>query len=83
MKPLLDYLNAIPLDARDSFAARCGTSFDYLRQVGYGNRACTETLAINLERESRRALLCEWLCPKADWAYVRSSKLPRTPAPPP
>lgn len=80
MKTLLDYLNAIPLDARDSFAARCGTTFDYLRQVGYGNRTCTERLAINLERESRRALLCEVLCPDADWAFVRSTKKIRTPA---
>lgn len=70
---LIEYLNAIPLTERDGFAARCGTSFDYLRQVGYGNRACTETLAINLERESDRALLCEQLCPKADWAYIRAT----------
>lgn len=73
---LIDYLNAIPVEARESFAARCGTSFDYLRQVGYGNRTCTEKLAINLERESGRILLCEQLCPEADWAFIRSTALP-------
>ena len=73
---LIDYLNAIPLDDRDTFAERCGTSFDYLRQIGYGNRACTEKLAINLERESNRILLCEVLCPDADWAYIRSAAAP-------
>lgn len=73
MKTLIDYLNAIPVEARDSFAARCGTSFDYLRQVGYGNRACTERLAINLERESGRMLVCEELCPEADWAFIRGA----------
>lgn len=71
--PLIEYLNAIPLTERDDFATRCGTSFGYLRQVGYGNRACTETLAINLERESGRTLVCEQLCPTADWAYIRST----------
>lgn len=70
---LIDYLNAIPVEAREPFAARCGTSFDYLRQVGYGNRVCTERLAINLERESGRMLTCEELCPAADWAVVRSA----------
>jgi DNA-binding transcriptional regulator YdaS (Cro superfamily) len=70
---LIDYLNALPVQARENFAARCGTSFDYLRQVGYGNRPCSETLAINLERESDRALICETLCPKADWAFIRST----------
>lgn len=73
---LIDYLNAIPVEAREPFAARCGTSFDYLRQVGYGNRACTEKLAINLERESNRLLTCEELCPSTDWAVVRSAPAP-------
>lgn len=70
---LIDYLNAIPVEAREAFATKCGTSFDYLRQVGYGNRACSEGLAINLERESKRQLLCETLCPKADWAFIRAT----------
>lgn len=73
---LIDYLNAIPVEARESFATRCGTSFDYLRQVGYGNRACTEKLAINLERESGRMLVCEELCPDADWAFIRAAPPP-------
>lgn len=74
---LIDYLNAMPLTARKSFAKRCGTSFDYLRQVAYGNRACKEALAINLERESGQMLTCEALCPDADWAYIRSTTAPR------
>ena len=73
---LIDYLNAIPLEARDSFAERCGTSFDYLRQIGYGNRPCTEKMAINLERESNQALVCEVLCPATDWAYIRAAAAP-------
>ncbi len=73
---LIDYLNAIPVEARESFAARCGTSFDYLRQVGYGNRACAEKLAINLERESGRMLTCEELCPDTDWAFIRATARP-------
>jgi len=82
---LIDYLNAIPVEARDPFAKRCGTSFDYLRQIGYGNRPCPEKIAINLERESNRILLCEELCPEADWAFIRStsSASRRRPAPQP
>lgn len=70
---LIDYLNAIPVEARGAFAKRVGTSFDYLRQIGYGNRPCPEKIAINLERESNRILLCEELCPEADWAFIRST----------
>lgn len=72
---LIDYLNAIPVEARDPFAKRVGTSFDYLRQIGYGNRPCPEKIAINLERESNRILLCEELCPETDWAFIRSTSL--------
>ena len=70
---LIDYLNAMPVEARASFAKKCGTSFDYLRQVGYGNRACSEKLAIVLERETNRELICEFLCPSADWAFIRAT----------
>lgn len=73
---LIDYLNAIPVEARDSFAKRCGTSFDYLRQIGYGNRPCPDKIAINLERESNRILVCEELCPETDWAFVRATTAP-------
>lgn len=83
MKTLIDYLNAMPVAEREQFAKRCGTSFDYLRQVGYGNRACTETLAINLERESNRTLQCETLCPKADWAFIRATAVPERQVTPP
>ena len=51
-------------------------NFNYLRQVGYGNRPCPEKIAINLERESNRILLCEELCPEADWAFIRSTPSP-------
>lgn len=74
MKQLLDYLNAIPVSDRDDFARRCGTSFDYLRQIGYGNRACSAELAIDLERESGGVLRCEDLNSRADWDFVRASK---------
>ena len=69
---LIDYLNSIPIADRESFATRCDTSFDYLRQVGYGNRPCREALAITLERESKGELVCEELCPDVDWAFIRA-----------
>lgn len=74
MKKLSDFLNAIPEDKRDAFASRCGTSFAYLRQIGYGNRPCTEGMAIKLERETDREFTCEELCPEADWAFIRAAK---------
>ena len=76
MKKLLSYLNELPPPDRGAFASRCGTSFDYLRQIGYGNRVCREALAINIERESSRAVTCEELRPDVDWAYIRASSPP-------
>ncbi|MDQ1924570.1 helix-turn-helix domain-containing protein [Massilia pseudoviolaceinigra] len=71
---LLDYLNALPVEARNPFAARCGTTFGHLRNVAYSNRLCREALAIALERESGGALTVEQLRPDGvDWAYIRGS----------
>lgn len=76
---LINYLKSIPRETRDTFAERCGTSFEYLRQVAYGNRVCREALAINIERESAGTVTCEELCPDGvDWAYIRGT--PVTPS---
>jgi DNA-binding transcriptional regulator YdaS (Cro superfamily) len=73
MKKFLSYLNELSAADRAAFAGRCGTSFDYLRQIGYGNRLCREALAINIERESGRAVTCEELRPDVDWAFIRAT----------
>ena len=45
----------------------------HLRNVSYGYRTCAESLAIAIERESRRKVRCERLRPDVDWAYLRRS----------
>jgi DNA-binding transcriptional regulator YdaS (Cro superfamily) len=74
MKTLLEFLNGLPVAEQRAFAKRCGTSIGYLRQIAYGHRKCPAELAINIERESVRAVVCEELCPTADWAYVRAER---------
>lgn len=59
--------------ARDDFARRCGTSPDYLLQIGYGNRKPKAALAVAIERESAGAVRCEQLLPDVDWHYLRQS----------
>ena len=75
MKQLLDYLNGLPVKEQEDFAKRCETTVGYLRQIAYGHRACPAHLAINIERESNRALVCEDLRPTGvDWAYIRAER---------
>lgn len=71
---LKDYLAGLASEeARAEFASRCATTPGQLRQVAYGARRAGEALAINIERESKRAVACEELRPDVDWAYLRSS----------
>lgn len=70
---LLDYLKSLSPEARTAFAEKCGTSVDYLFQLGYGKRQPKAELAIAIERESGRQVRCETLLPNADWAYVRGA----------
>lgn len=70
---LLSFLKSVPVSERDAFAARCETSWGYLLQIGYEKKNCGEKIAINIERESKRQVTCEELCPKTDWQVVRGS----------
>jgi DNA-binding transcriptional regulator YdaS (Cro superfamily) len=78
-KKLLSFLKSLPVDQsdRDTFAEKCGTSWAYLKQVSYGNKACQAWLAVNLERESKGTLKCEEICSEnVDWAYIRAAAPP-------
>ncbi len=70
---LLEFLKAMPVEARESFAAGCGTTIDYLFQVGYGNRKPKAALAVAIERESAGVVRCEDLLPDVDWGYLRGA----------
>lgn len=54
------------------FATRCKTSAGHIKQIIYRNRNCNPVLAIALERESGGKIICDDLCPNADFAYLRS-----------
>lgn len=73
MNAILKYLNGLPVPEQAAFAARCGTSVGYLRKAGSTGQRLGESLCINLERESCRAVVCENLRPDVDWAYVRGT----------
>lgn len=60
----------MPVPDRESFAARCGTSYGHIRNVAYG-KPCAEKLAINIDRESGGVVTCESLCPDVDFGYLR------------
>lgn len=62
---------------REAFAARCGTTLGHLRQVYYGNRSCDAGLAIEIEKHTNQAIMCEELRDGIDFAYLRNL-LPET-----
>lgn len=64
---------SMPMQERDAFAKRCGSSFAHVRNVAYGQKSCAEKLAINIDRESGGKVRCESLRPDVDWAYMRNS----------
>jgi DNA-binding transcriptional regulator YdaS (Cro superfamily) len=70
---LKDFFTALPVKERIEFAARCGTTYQQLKNVAYG-RPCGESLAINIERESAGQVRCETLRPDVDWGYLRGTE---------
>ncbi|MBK6414086.1 YdaS family helix-turn-helix protein [Sphingopyxis sp.] len=69
---LKTYLKTLNPDGREVFARRCGTSAGHLRNIAYG-KVCGEKLAVDIERESGRRVICETLRPDVDWQFLRQT----------
>lgn len=71
MERLLHYLNSLPPDEREGFAARCHTTVGYLRKACSKGQKLGETLCIRISYESAGAVTCEDLRPDVDWQEIR------------
>ncbi|CDY79440.1 hypothetical protein BGLT_02221 [Caballeronia glathei] len=67
------YLKKLTKDERQSLADLVDTSVAYLWQIAYKQRRCNESMAIEIEKASKRAVRVEDLRPDVDWAYIRDS----------
>lgn len=76
MEKLRKFLNGLPVDEQCDFAKRCGTTIKYLRKVLNSKKETNlgETICINIERESKRAVLVEDMRPDVDWKYIRGTR---------
>lgn len=70
---LHEFIKPLQKASLEAFATACLTTAGQLRQVAYGNRRPSASLAINIERESAGRVTCEELRPDVDWAYLRST----------
>lgn len=71
---LKKYVGGLRDDAeREDFAALCGTTFGHLRQIYYGNRTCDAGLAIEIEKNTNQAVMCEELRADIDFGYLRNA----------
>ncbi|MNN43688.1 hypothetical protein D3C81_1579360 [compost metagenome] len=71
---LLEYIKPLAKSDLDDLAARCKTSSGQIKQVAYGHRRASASLAIDLDRETKGQISCEQLRPDIDWAYLRVAK---------
>lgn len=68
---LHSFLLAMPVEGREEFAARCGTSVAYLTQLALGHRLASASMAIAIDRASDGAIPAESIRPGSDWEYIR------------
>lgn len=71
---LLDYINSMTTEEQFYFAKGCETTAAHIRNVAHGYSKCSEKLAINIERESKRTIECDDLRPDVDWDYIRGTR---------
>lgn len=63
----------LPMDERELFAKRCGSTRNYFNMVAHGQKTAGEGLCIIIERESDAKVRCEDMRNDVDWAYLRRS----------
>lgn len=79
---LRPYLLSLQMDERIRFALRCGTTYNHLRNVAYGQKPCAEELAVAVEKESGGIVSVAEL--HAEFAdLLRAAGYVRTPTPDP
>jgi len=66
---LTQFLNSLSPQHRAQLAACCETSFEYLRQIAYGNRPCSPRIAVCIEQQSGGIITRKMLFPD-DWQKV-------------
>lgn len=72
---LKNYFLSLSIDGRKAFARECLTTIGNLQQVIYVNKKCSAQLAIRIDKASNGQVLCDSLCPDADFNYLRNSNL--------
>lgn len=73
MNTFRTYLKALTKPQRETLAAQVGTSAAYLWQIAYRQRRCSESMAIEIEKATKRVVQVEDLRADVDWAYIRDS----------
>lgn len=66
---------ALTTQERQEFAKNCGTSPNYINQIYGGQRVCSPTLAIKIDKYSGGAVRVDDLCPDTDWDYIRQQAI--------
>ena len=69
MEELIKYLNDIPVDQRDSFAKRCGTTVGYIRKARSVGNTFNPALCRAIEVETKGKISRQMLRPK-DWMDI-------------
>ncbi|WJJ94022.1 transcriptional regulator [Neopusillimonas aromaticivorans] len=69
MELLKRFLSSMTVNERKDFAARCRTSWPFLRNIAYGYRLAGEKLCVSIEKESGGAVTRRDLRPD-DWHEI-------------
>lgn len=82
MRPLLEYLNSLPVAEQASFAQRCGTTVGYLRKAVSVGQLLKAVVCVAIERETRGQVTRRDLRPD-DWQDIWPELAESEPKPPP
>ena len=75
VEQLKSYMKSMDAKEKESFAKDCSTTVGNLNQIIYVNGKCGAALAIRIDKASNGSVSCDFLCPEADFEYIREKAL--------
>jgi hypothetical protein len=69
MNELIEYLNSLPVEQRDPFAERCGTTVGYIRKACSVGSLFNPELCVAIEIETNKKISRQKLRPD-DWMRI-------------
>lgn len=68
------FFTSLTADEKRDLSRALDKSVNFLSQIAHGRRACSASLAVEIEKQTNKSVICECMVHDVDWNYIRGTK---------